>query len=128
MDGPFVYTLQCRKHCLLPIVILVIITTSFCFRPPFVSLVNAHSTCVYTYAHRAKRITAERRKHLAATEAIVDETLEASSTEPEKIERIAFRDILHFPWAIWLVCIICVTYYVAVFPFVSLGLVFFERK
>ena len=43
-------------------------------------------------------------------------------------DRIQMKDILHFPAPIWLICIICVAYYVAVFPFVSLGLVFFERE
>ncbi|KAM7534093.1 hypothetical protein Aperf_G00000108956 [Anoplocephala perfoliata] len=43
-------------------------------------------------------------------------------------EKIKFRDILHFPAPIWLICAICVAYYVAVFPFISLGLVFYRRK
>ncbi|KAM3182800.1 hypothetical protein ACTXT7_011597 [Hymenolepis weldensis] len=51
-------------------------------------------------------------------------------THPEVVEvkKIKFRDILHFPVPIWLICVICVTYYVAIFPFISLGLVFFRRK
>ncbi|CAG5134655.1 unnamed protein product, partial [Candidula unifasciata] len=43
-------------------------------------------------------------------------------------EMIKFRDILTFPFTMWLICIICVAYYVAVFPFIALGLVFFEMK
>ncbi|BFZ06095.1 hypothetical protein BsWGS_09134 [Bradybaena similaris] len=43
-------------------------------------------------------------------------------------EMIKFRDILTFPFTMWLICIICVAYYVAVFPFIGLGLVFFEMK
>nr|CAH8863502.1 unnamed protein product [Trichobilharzia regenti] len=46
----------------------------------------------------------------------------------ENHEKISLQDIIHFPGGIWLICIICVAYYVTVFPFVSLGLVFFERK
>ncbi|XP_055868453.1 major facilitator superfamily domain-containing protein 1-like [Biomphalaria glabrata] len=43
-------------------------------------------------------------------------------------EMIKFRDILTFPLSTWLISIICVAYYVAVFPFIGLGLVFFEMK
>ena len=38
------------------------------------------------------------------------------------------RDILAFPLTMWLLCIICVTYYVVIFPLVSYGLLFFESK
>ncbi|XP_013421243.1 major facilitator superfamily domain-containing protein 1 [Lingula anatina] len=43
-------------------------------------------------------------------------------------EVISLRDIKDFPASVWLMCIICVAYYVAVFPFIGLGLVFFEMK
>jgi len=46
----------------------------------------------------------------------------------DKEEMIQFRDILTFPAPTWLISIICVAYYVAVFPFIGLGLVFFEMK
>jgi len=41
---------------------------------------------------------------------------------------VRITDVRHFPAEFWLLCIICVTYYVAVFVFVGLGLVFFEMK
>lgn len=41
---------------------------------------------------------------------------------------IALRDIKYFGTKFWLLCVICVAYYVAVFPFISLALVFFENK
>lgn len=37
-------------------------------------------------------------------------------------------DVLKFPATFWLICIICVFYYVTVFPFISMGLLFFRRK
>ncbi|PIK52246.1 hypothetical protein BSL78_10870 [Apostichopus japonicus] len=43
-------------------------------------------------------------------------------------EVIRFRDILDFPVSLWLIFIICVTYYVAVFPFISLGPAFIADK
>jgi MFS family permease len=43
-------------------------------------------------------------------------------------EVIRFRDIKDFPLTFWLVCAICACYYVAIFPFIGLGKVFFERK
>lgn len=42
--------------------------------------------------------------------------------------QVALKDVLKFPLTFWLVCIICVAYYVAVFPFVTLGQVYFMRK
>jgi MFS family permease len=41
---------------------------------------------------------------------------------------IQLKDLTKFSSALWCLCIICVAYYAAVFPFISLGLVFFERK
>ncbi|KAK7483182.1 hypothetical protein BaRGS_00025586 [Batillaria attramentaria] len=43
-------------------------------------------------------------------------------------EQIRLLDVRFFPLSFWLISIICVAYYVAVFPFVGLGLVFFEMK
>lgn len=43
-------------------------------------------------------------------------------------EPIKLRDILHFPLALWVIFFICMFYYVTVFPFISLGLVFFQQK
>jgi len=33
-----------------------------------------------------------------------------------------------FSPSFWLICFICVAYYVAIFPFVTLGKVYFEEK
>lgn len=49
-------------------------------------------------------------------------------SDKSHVPKVTLCDVVHFPGALWLICVICVTYYVAVFPFVSLGLVFFERK
>ena len=46
----------------------------------------------------------------------------------ESSESFGWRTIFTFPLRFWLLCIICVSYYVAIFPFVSLGQVFFMRK
>ena len=35
--------------------------------------------------------------------------------------QIQFKDILRFPFRLWLIFIICVMYYVTVFPFIALG-------
>lgn len=43
-------------------------------------------------------------------------------------EQIRLTDVKYFPLSFWLISVICVAYYVAVFPFVGLGLVFFEMK
>ncbi|EDO35229.1 predicted protein, partial [Nematostella vectensis] len=43
-------------------------------------------------------------------------------------EMIQLRDVKDFPLSLWLIFLICVAYYVAVFPFVGLGLAFFQEK
>uniref|UniRef100_T1INA2 Lysosomal dipeptide transporter MFSD1 n=1 Tax=Strigamia maritima TaxID=126957 RepID=T1INA2_STRMM len=43
-------------------------------------------------------------------------------------EVIRFKDILYFPLSFWLISIVCVSYYVAIFPFIGLGNEFFTRK
>ncbi|XP_068613400.1 lysosomal dipeptide transporter MFSD1-like [Brachionichthys hirsutus] len=43
-------------------------------------------------------------------------------------EVIKMRDVKDFPLTLWLIFIICVGYYVAIFPFIGLGQVFFIEK
>ncbi|XP_069354272.1 lysosomal dipeptide transporter MFSD1-like [Maniola hyperantus] len=38
------------------------------------------------------------------------------------------KDILKFKSVFWLLAVICVAYYLAIFPFIALGKLFFERK
>ena len=50
-------------------------------------------------------------------------------TAPVKAgDEIKLSDALKFPASLWFVSGICVTYYCAVFPFISLGKVFFISK
>lgn len=48
--------------------------------------------------------------------------------DDEPKDEMRMRDVKDFPLTFWLISVICVAYYVAVFPFISLGLVFFEMK
>lgn len=43
-------------------------------------------------------------------------------------EVIHITDVKDFGIAFWLLCVICVGFYVAIFPFIGLGVVFFESK
>ncbi|XP_076036499.1 minerva isoform X2 [Oratosquilla oratoria] len=43
-------------------------------------------------------------------------------------EKVQLRDVLTFPLSFWLLSVICVAYYVAIFPFIGLAKVFFMRK
>jgi len=36
-------------------------------------------------------------------------------------EKVKLTDVITFPVQLWLVFIICIGYYVAIFPFISLG-------
>ncbi|XP_067006714.2 lysosomal dipeptide transporter MFSD1 [Anabrus simplex] len=43
-------------------------------------------------------------------------------------EVVHITDVKDFPAIFWMISIVCVAYYVAIFPFIALGKVFFERK
>ena len=43
-------------------------------------------------------------------------------------EVVKISDITSFPLSFWLLSIVCLAYYVAIFPFISLGTVFFQKK
>lgn len=45
--------------------------------------------------------------------------LRRNETAEDKVVRL--RDIKDFPAQFWLVTVICVAYYVAIFPFIALG-------
>ncbi|CAH8540630.1 unnamed protein product [Schistosoma turkestanicum] len=110
------------------------------------SLLIASVTCLFStccavimlfFTKRAKRILSTTKKshsrHTHLTESdLTNHEQDQQHLLTEKTEdqskKISFMDIIHFPGAIWLICVICVAYYVTVFPFVSLGLVFFQRK
>ncbi|CAH8590608.1 unnamed protein product [Heterobilharzia americana] len=113
------------------------------------SLLIASVTCLFSFGcavimlfftKRAKRILAVTGKTLTgniqSTDSGSNKLINNEDGQQEQHilnkenhdEKISLKDIIYFPAAIWLICIICVAYYVTIFPFVSLGLVFFERK
>nr|XP_050864060.1 major facilitator superfamily domain-containing protein 1-like isoform X1 [Vespula vulgaris] len=48
--------------------------------------------------------------------------------EGQEPEVVSLKDVKDFKPIFWLIAIICIAYYVAIFPFIALGKVFFERK
>ncbi|XP_076244875.1 lysosomal dipeptide transporter MFSD1 isoform X2 [Calliopsis andreniformis] len=48
--------------------------------------------------------------------------------EGQETEAVSLTDVKDFKLIFWLVAFICIAYYVAIFPFIALGKVFFERK
>ena len=67
-------------------------------------------------------------------EKLEGEKVEQSLNELEKSKlyslslQVVLRDIFSFPAAFWLLSVVCLAYYVAIFPFISLGQVFFLKK
>ena len=53
---------------------------------------------------------------------------ETDSDDGEESSEIRLRDVINFPLSFWLVSVVCLAYYVAIFPFISLGQVFFIKK
>ncbi|KAG0426657.1 hypothetical protein HPB47_026252, partial [Ixodes persulcatus] len=43
-------------------------------------------------------------------------------------EVVRLQDVRDFPRTFWMLCFVCVSYYVTLFPFIGLGTVFFQRK
>ncbi|KZC04201.1 Major facilitator superfamily domain-containing protein 1, partial [Dufourea novaeangliae] len=48
--------------------------------------------------------------------------------EGKETETVSLTDVKDFKPIFWLIAFICIAYYVAIFPFIALGKVFFERK
>lgn len=55
-----------------------------------------------------------------------DRILKKSAQDDGEVVQI--KDVISFPLSFWLLSIICLAYYVAIFPFVSLGVPFFQKK
>ncbi|XP_023238248.1 major facilitator superfamily domain-containing protein 1-like [Centruroides sculpturatus] len=55
-----------------------------------------------------------------------EKILENLSNDTGEVIRI--KDVKDFPLTFWLLSIICIAYYVAIFPFIALATVFFSRK
>lgn len=53
---------------------------------------------------------------------------EESARDNPNNEVVRITDIKDFNVTFWLITVICVAYYVAIFPLIALGIVFFERK
>ncbi|XP_043262920.1 major facilitator superfamily domain-containing protein 1-like [Colletes gigas] len=48
--------------------------------------------------------------------------------EGQEHKVVGLSDVKDFKLIFWLITLLCIAYYVAIFPFISLGKVFFERK
>lgn len=81
------------------------------------SLMVAACTCVFSLICASILALLDLRR----TRVIPSEPIKAG-------DEIKLSDALKFPLPLWLVFIICVTFYCAVFPFISLGKVFFISK
>ncbi|KAG8332077.1 Major facilitator super domain-containing protein 1 [Homalodisca vitripennis] len=53
---------------------------------------------------------------------------DTSARDNPNNEVARITDVKDFNVTFWLICVICVVYYVAIFPLIALGKVFFERK
>ncbi|CAH8515376.1 unnamed protein product [Dicrocoelium dendriticum] len=98
------------------------------------TLIVSAVTCLYStgcalilafFTKRARRIRAAHKAYLAANNSSGRSDVTSDS---EQAPRVSLRNIIHFPGGVWLLCVICVSYYVTILPFVGLGLVFFTRR
>lgn len=81
------------------------------------ALLIAACTCVFSLACASILALLDIRR----TKFIPNEPVQAG-------DEIKLSDALKFPFSLWLVFVICVAFYCAVFPFISLGKVFFISK
>ena len=84
------------------------------------ALTIAGGTCVMSLCCAVILFFLDRRAQIM----VRDPKRKKSKEDPP----IRFDDILALPATYWIVCITCLSYYVAVFPFVSLGQVFLVKK
>ena len=55
-----------------------------------------------------------------------EKILNKAAAETGEVVRLS--DVKSFPPSFWLLSVVCLAYYVAIFPFISLGVEFFEKK
>ncbi|CAK9292040.1 unnamed protein product [Gordionus sp. m RMFG-2023] len=72
--------------------------------------------------HANNEATMERNKD------VTNENQDNIVTNKDKAEKVSIKDIKDFPLNVWLINIVCVTYYVALFTFIGLGIPFFQNK
>uniref|UniRef100_H2YW96 Lysosomal dipeptide transporter MFSD1 n=1 Tax=Ciona savignyi TaxID=51511 RepID=H2YW96_CIOSA len=82
-----------------------------------ISLFIAAITCVFSLGCALVLAYLDKR---------AERMLERKKDENEEV--VKFTDVKHFSFQLWMVFCVCVGYYVAVFPFIGLGKVFFEEK
>ena len=69
---------------------------------------------------RAERILQRKKKGSGLLRSHATSSIYNLHTRAD--ERISLRDIKDFPLSLWLVFIICVAYYVSIFPFIGLAM------
>ncbi|XP_076824533.1 lysosomal dipeptide transporter MFSD1-like [Clavelina lepadiformis] len=82
-----------------------------------ISLFLAAITCIFSLGCALLLAYLDRR---------AERMLGREKTGQEEV--VKFTDVKDFPLQLWLIFLICVGYYVAVFPFIGLGKVLFEEK
>ncbi|XP_052746414.1 major facilitator superfamily domain-containing protein 1 isoform X2 [Bicyclus anynana] len=57
-----------------------------------------------------------------------EKALRQQAAQVKQDQPFQLKDVLKFKPVFWLLAVICVAYYLAIFPFIALGKLFFERK
>ena len=70
----------------------------------------------------------DKRAEMLVREPLKERELKKSKKKKEEKEVMKPTDIFRFPPTFWLLSIICLAYYAAIFPFISLGQVFFMKE
>jgi hypothetical protein len=88
-----------------------------------ISILLAAITCAFSTlcAIIISYMDLKREKFLKRFQKFKDEKVKPA-------DKIRLQDALYFPLELWLIIIICVVFYSATFPFISLGKLFFIRK
>ncbi|XP_014248154.1 major facilitator superfamily domain-containing protein 1-like [Cimex lectularius] len=89
-----------------------------------VTLLLASATCLMSFVSSVflALMDSRRKKPPPVVSATNDED------EEDKVEIAKLSDAKDFSAAFWLITVICVAYYLAIFPFIALGKVFFMKK
>lgn len=74
------------------------------------NLISASTTCVLSLACAIVLAFMDKR---------AEKMLNRSSAQDGEVVRIT--DVKDFPAIFWMIAVICISYYVAIFPFIALG-------
>lgn len=94
--------------------------------PLAVALFIAASTCVFSLLCALVLAWLDARKHRLTRDRMVTSSASRDVSDDDQV--VKFSDVLNFNLQLWIIFLVCVTYYIGVFVFISMATILFEKK